>query len=147
MEMCSWRGGGKKPGTKSASYKITVGCRLHKTFMQPAKLCKALPADCLQNVITEKWLYNAVQSPAGIKRLCSGNAGEICKGYGNHADSGEAMCELDSPINRTRIAEMSHQKSNIAKMTFTLTFLPLPWWVWQLECPTTQPGTHTGWIM
>ena len=30
------------------------------------------------------------------------------------------MCELDSPINRTRIAEMSHQKSNIAKMTFTL---------------------------
>ena len=33
------------------------------------------------------------------------------------------MCELDSPINRTRIAEMSHKKSNIAKMIFTLTFL------------------------
>ena len=33
------------------------------------------------------------------------------------------MCELDSPINRTGIAEMSHQKSNIAKMIFTLAFL------------------------
>ena len=33
------------------------------------------------------------------------------------------MCELDSPINRIRIAEMSHKKSNIAKMIFTLAFI------------------------
>ena len=90
---------------------------------RPSSAGHSLPADCLQNVITEKWLCNTVESLAWIKRLCCVDAGEICKGYGNHADSGEAMCELDSPINRTRIAEMSHQKSNIAKMIFTLSLL------------------------